>query len=83
MQPPPVAPPASLPLDPQTPFQVPQVPLRLKPWSEKETASTRLATPPRGPTSTEVIGIEGACNRVAACAISPALQTLVFLFGRV
>lgn len=39
--------------------------------------------PPVGPTSAEVVGIKGACDRVAGCAVAPTLQTFVLLLGRV
>lgn len=33
--------------------------------------------------SAEVIGVKGSCDRVAGGAITPTLQTLVLLLGRV
>jgi hypothetical protein len=42
-----------------------------------------LQTPTRTPTSIEVIGIKGASDRVAGRAVTPTLQTLVLLLGRV
>lgn len=42
-----------------------------------------LQSPPCEPTSAEVIGVKGSCDRVARGAITSTLQTLVLLLGRV